>query len=87
MDINILVAQIKRQGYTQSQSETLARQLMSVARNYGINPYELVKEIEGKIEFNDLGGFILNNTRTQGYVTGKMKKSKPNLYIQRSIFK
>lgn len=87
MDINILVAQIVRKGYTQQDAESLALQLVTIARNYGVSTSDLMDELEQTGGFTDLGAFILNNTRRQGYITGKVNPQQPNQYVTRAIIR
>ena len=86
-DIDVLKAKLTRKGFSEEKSDAFARELVNVARSYGLSPYSLVDEISPDFKLNDLGSFVINSALRFGYQTGKTNPSKPNKYIARAILK
>tara|TARA_B100001057_G_C22834991_1_gene944882 strand:- start:531 stop:800 length:270 start_codon:yes stop_codon:yes gene_type:complete len=84
-DIDVLKAKLTKKGFTDEKANIFARELVNVARSYGLSPYNLVDEISSDFKLNDLGSFIINSTLRFGYQTGKIKPQKPNKYVARAI--
>lgn len=87
MNADIIVAKLKKKGFTQARAETFTSELMQFARLYGLNVYDLLDEISVDFKLNDLGEYITNNAVRQGYLTGKVRDRIPNKYVARAIIK
>ena len=44
-DIDVLKAKLTKKGFSEEKSDAFARELVNVARSYGLSPYSLVDEI------------------------------------------
>ena len=86
-NIDVLKAKLVKKGFTDEKANVFARELVNVARSYGVSPYSLVNEVNNDINLNDLGSFVINSALRFGYQTGKINPSKPNKYIARAILK
>jgi hypothetical protein len=87
MNIDILTAQLVRKGFSQERAKVFANEILTIARDYGINPSNLIDHVSEDFKLNDLGSFIVNNALRFGYVTGKMQTREPNKYVARAIIK
>ena len=44
-DIDVLKAKLTKKGFTEEKANVFSRELVNVARSYGLSPYSLVDEI------------------------------------------
>jgi len=86
-DIDVLKAKLVKKGFTDEKANMFARELVNVARSYGLSPYNLVNEVNNDINLNDLGSFVVNSALRFGYQTGKISPQTPNKYVARAILK
>tara|TARA_Y100001937_G_scaffold102448_1_gene140891 strand:- start:257 stop:526 length:270 start_codon:yes stop_codon:yes gene_type:complete len=86
-DIDVLKAKLVKKGFTDEKANVFARELVNVARSYGLSPYNLVNEVNNDINLNDLGSFVVNSALRFGYQTGKISPQTPNKYVARAILK
>ena len=87
MKIDILTAKLLKKGFAQEKAEAYAVEITQIAKVYGVNPYDFIKELSLESSFNELGAFVFNNALRFGYKTGKMAQRKPNTYVARAIIK
>jgi|TARA_B100000768_G_C11219189_1_gene349677 hypothetical protein len=87
MKIDILTAKLLKKGFTQEKAEAYAQEITSIAKLYGVNPYDFINELSKESDFNELGAFVFNNALRFGYKTGKMSNQTPNTYVARAIIK
>jgi hypothetical protein len=87
MNIDVIVAKLKRNGFTDARAEQFAGDLLKFAKDYGVNVYDLLDEITPDFKLNDLGEYITNNAVRQGYQTGKIRDTQPNKYVARAIIR
>lgn len=87
MKLDILTAKLLKKGFTQEKAEAYAVEITQIAKVYGVNPYDFIKELSLESSFNELGAFVFNNALRFGYKTGKMAQRKPNTYVARAIIK
>ena len=87
MKLDILTAKLLKKGFTQEKAEAYAVEITSIAKLYGVNPYDFIDEVSENSAFNELGAFVFNNALRFGYQTGKMTPRSPNTYVARAIIK
>ena len=87
MNIDVLVAKLVKKGFSAERAKVFANQILTTAKQYGVDASYLVDQVSTDFKLNDLGSFIINNALRYGYVTGKMSEKKPNKYIARAIIK
>ena len=87
MNIDILVAKLVKKGFSVERAKVFANEILTTAKQYGVDASYLVDQVSTDFKLNDLGSFIINNALRYGYVTGKMSEKNPNKYIARAIIK
>ena len=87
MNIDIIVAQLVKKGFTETRAKDYAGTILTVANENGVNPIDLIDNLSKEFKLNDLGEFLVNNTKRRGYATGKITNREPNKYVARAIIK
>ena len=87
MNIDIIVAQLVKKGFTETRAKKHAGEIISVAKQYNVTPAYLIDQLSNEFNLNDLGSFLINSALRFGYKTGTMKNRNPNKYIARAIIK
>jgi len=87
MNIDIIVAQLVRKGFSETRAKQYAGEIIKIAKSYNVNPMYLTDQLSSDFKLNDLGSFLVNSALRFGYKTGTMKNRSPNKYIARAIIK
>ena len=87
MNIDIIVAQLVRKGFTETRAKSYAVEVIKIAKAYNVSPAYLTDQLSSDFKLNDLGSFLVNSALRFGYKTGTMKNRNPNKYIARAIIK
>ena len=86
MNIDVMVARLIRNGFSENKAEEYAVILKNLAKSYGVNPLDFIDDIQpSTFKLNDLGKFVTNSALRQGYITGSIKNKQPNKYVARTI--
>lgn len=87
MNIDIIVAQLVRKGFTETRAKEYANEVVKISKAYNVSPMYLTDQLSSDFKLNDLGSFLVNSALRFGYKTGTMKNRHPNKYIARAIIK
>lgn len=87
MNIDIIVAQLIKKGFTETRAKKHAGEIIRVAKQYNVTPAYLIDQLSNEFKLNDLGSFLINSALRFGYKTGTTSGSEPNKYIARAIIK
>lgn len=85
MDIDVIVAMLKRKGFTDTKAKKYAGYILSTAKSLNIPVSEMIDDLPKHFTFADIG--ISDNIQAHysGVATGKMENKKIPSFIARNI--
>lgn len=83
----MIVATLRKKGYTQEKAEEFAVYVYEQSKVLGIDPYDLISQEKYKSVLTSLGEENINDATVRGFITGRNKPKKLNNNVQRNIIK
>lgn len=83
----MIVATLRKKGYTQEKAEEFAVYVYEQSKVLGIDPYDLISQEKYKSVLTSLGEENINDATVRGFITGRNKPKKLINNVQRNIIK
>ena len=87
MNIDIIVAKLKRRGLADNNARSLANTIVTLSKQYAVSINDLIDSSSSDMSLTELGNFLTNTVATKGLKTGKSVNRKASDIVTRTIIK
>lgn len=87
MNIDIIVAKLKRRGLSNTKAKSFANTIVSLSKEYAVSIDDLIDSGSSDMSLSEIGDFLTNTVATKGFKTGKIVNRKSSDIVSRTIIK
>lgn len=87
MNIDIIVAKLKRRGLSDTHARSFANTIVTLSREYAVSIDKLIDNSSSDMSLSELGNFLTNTVAIKGFKTGKSVNRKSSDIVTRTIIK